>query len=428
MNIVNFFDYFLKICFWYFVMDSFLEKRESLGKLIKIFFFMLMAVIDSRILFLFPALSIVNVNLTILSMVFLLFTNPFLKKLTISVLLMLYMVFIEVFVSLLLSSIFDLNEVLLKESRANDYYGMLCWLVIIISIMLIILLRSFQRKNKFYASRMLYIYQISIPILSIVFVELVFLKSLSEDMTDRISLFFTMFTMAVINIIVYYMFQLCEKLYQNNYIEQLNLEMYKNREDYYKKLERHQEEIRIIKHDFKNQLLAIEPYINEPKIKQDINRMLKVINSYGRTLVFTMNVAVNSMLSKKYLQAQELGIECDFEILFPEKMQISPKDISSLLGNILDNAIEAVENMDKGYIKLKLLYYKSFITIEIENPVLERVVELSTKKSDTWNHGLGLKSVDGIVKKYNGLFEWHSDENVFRLSIILWDIIEKQER
>ena len=117
--------------------------------------------------------------------------------------------------------------------------------------------------------------------------------------------------------------------------------------------------------------------------------------------------------------------EIDFEIYVTALMEtsLSDGDISILIGNLLDNAIEACEQMQDGkrWILFKLKKRQRSLFIEISNSLgtVPRIKdgELFTSKKDKILHGYGLKSVKRIVQKYDGVFSFSVEEETFKVKI-----------
>ena len=108
-------------------------------------------------------------------------------------------------------------------------------------------------------------------------------------------------------------------------------------------------------------------------------------------------------------------------------------DMVIILGNLLDNAIEACEKTEnKKEIKLEIKYILNNLFITIENTYngnlndAERGGEHTelpkTTKGDFINHGVGLRNVNDIVNKYNGEMSWTAKDNVFRVEILMYQI------
>ena len=102
---------------------------------------------------------------------------------------------------------------------------------------------------------------------------------------------------------------------------------------------------------------------------------------------------------------------------------LSDGDISILVGNLLDNAIEACEQIQDGMrwvlFKLKKRQHSLFIEISNSLGTVPRIKdgELLTSKKDKRLHGYGLKSVKRIVQKYDGVFSFSVEADVFKVKI-----------
>nr|WP_243150638.1 ATP-binding protein [Clostridium sporogenes] len=100
-------------------------------------------------------------------------------------------------------------------------------------------------------------------------------------------------------------------------------------------------------------------------------------------------------------------------------------DLCVILGNALDNAIEACEKIAdesiKKYIHITSIVNKSFIVFEIKNSMKGYINKdyLYTDKTDDINHGFGLLNIESITKKYFGTTYIESSENTFVLNVML---------
>lgn len=100
---------------------------------------------------------------------------------------------------------------------------------------------------------------------------------------------------------------------------------------------------------------------------------------------------------------------------------------SILLGNLLNNAIENCSGENKIYllIEQKAIYYHIEIRNSIQSSVLENNPSLLTHKEDKEKHGIGLKSIKFIVKKYNGKISFHEKYNYFIVNVVIPNEIKK---
>lgn len=102
------------------------------------------------------------------------------------------------------------------------------------------------------------------------------------------------------------------------------------------------------------------------------------------------------------------GIEFQPELDIPMEMPFRGADISLILGNLLENAVEAAEKAEgERYIRFKIKYDKRNLLVAVENSYKGELVrgkgeELRTTKADAVNHGIGIPSVRRTAEKYQG--------------------------
>ena len=105
--------------------------------------------------------------------------------------------------------------------------------------------------------------------------------------------------------------------------------------------------------------------------KEDAIKYIYEINSSINKLdenIYTNNIAVNSILSSKMKVAKEKGIKINLDLKITSEIKISNVDICIILGNLLDNSIEACDLINKyKFIDLKIVSENSRLIIKIEN-------------------------------------------------------------
>lgn len=99
--------------------------------------------------------------------------------------------------------------------------------------------------------------------------------------------------------------------------------------------------------------------------------------------------------------------------------------MSIILGNLLDNAADALAKVDKKILDIKIKYERGILYISIYNSYNGKIIvdkrgKLLTGKLEKENHGLGLESVERIVKKYNGISKISYEEHIFKIDIMLY--------
>ena len=187
------------------------------------------------------------------------------------------------------------------------------------------------------------------------------------------------------------------------------------------------EQIRMLRHDFKNQIQVVYAGIDKGITKEEASRMLDEMNheiDKQAAKKYCENSIVNVILGLKERTAYENGIEYKVKCSMPEKVNISNIDICTLFNNVIDNAIEAchkIEDRSKRYIELNCGIVNGYLTLKAKNACSVKVdVEQSvipSTKADKKNHGMGLKRIKQVVNDHNGMFSLSSDDNSFEITV-----------
>ena len=123
-----------------------------------------------------------------------------------------------------------------------------------------------------------------------------------------------------------------------------------------------------------------------------------------------------AILDSKRLIAEQSNIQVAYQIILPESSIIESPDLSSVLFNLLDNAIDAcrISGIEKPLLSLHLSTSKGFLIVIVKNSKDPQIqFTHSTTKSDTATHGLGLSIVEDICRKYDGSYQWNDCGNIF---------------
>lgn len=142
---------------------------------------------------------------------------------------------------------------------------------------------------------------------------------------------------------------------------------------------------------------------------------------------------VDIMLQNKIAEAERLGIQMKMEIavLFSP---IKDTDMSVLIGNLLDNAIEAVKNLEgnERWIRLRMQTVNHIFIFEIKNPYAGNLKmhdgSYETTKADKSLHGFGLESVRKIVSANDGDVEIRHEQNIFSVCVTLFKNKDKNQQ
>lgn len=189
-------------------------------------------------------------------------------------------------------------------------------------------------------------------------------------------------------------------------------------------------EVRSFKHDLKQRYLLEQSYLQQGRYEQLEQCYADGINllKNGKVTANTGNPCVDNIINYKAVIAEQKGIEVETELTMACDADLNAPDMYSLLGNLLDNAIEAAERVDEGmrWLKVKIRADDSNMLIVIENPYRGHLqVEggrcLSTK-ADGQKHGVGLKIVEDIAAKYQGEVQVQHENQLFVVKVLLYGV------
>lgn len=264
-----------------------------------------------------------------------------------------------------------------------------------------------------------YLLQVIIPFMTSLFFIIypVFVEQQTQDGDARF--FMVVLLFAVINLVHFVVLEIHQKLEKENYENLFLVQEFAHREEYYQQMENHQTKIRAIRHDLKNQLLTLTTSNgeSEAQIEQLLEEVIK-----EEACQFTQNGGVNQLLSNKYQRAQESDIQTNFDIQVPAEMGFEMRDLGALIGNAVDNAIEACQRCaTERKIDLRLIYFNHMLLLEIENTTAEQVTDFKTQKKKAFEHGFGVKSIQAITEKYHGDMLYEAKEHSFRLELSIWE-------
>lgn len=189
-------------------------------------------------------------------------------------------------------------------------------------------------------------------------------------------------------------------------------------------------EMRNFKHDLKQRYLLEQSYLQQGRYEQLKQCYAESINMLknGKVTANTGNLCIDNILNYKAAIAEQKGISVETDLTLAYDVALNAPDIYSLLGNLLDNAIEAAEQMDEGmrWLKVKIKADDSNMLIVMENPYrgclqVEDGRYVSTK-ADSQSHGVGLKIVEDITAKYQGEVQIQDKEQLFVVKILLYNV------
>lgn len=178
-------------------------------------------------------------------------------------------------------------------------------------------------------------------------------------------------------------------------------------------------------HNYKNNIITLAQLTEQGKTAEVKEYLKDEIQQLGIKMNYAMtgNKVIDAVLATKKNSAEHKGINFYANGNIPDKCVIDDIDFTNIIGNLLDNAIEAAEKVEKGNVSIVIKPQKKFIIIKVKNSYDGyKNNELKTTKKDKEYHGIGLKSIKRIVEKYQGEFELEFKEKEVEATALLLNV------
>lgn len=302
---------------------------------------------------------------------------------------------------------------------------MICNITIHISLLFLTLIILAVTKQKRTAITLPFLLALSPGCFAGVFLGISYARRVQSGISEMPTAFLIAATgLLYMNILIlFYAEQAKESSDRQRKIE-LAEQHYAMQEQYYAELRSEQEETRAMFHDINKCMLAMRALVDESN-SEEAGRMQAEAQSLFDSLGKVVDVGnpIISVILNEYREAAEEGeIPFDFDVSVPQKLGITAIDAYVLLGNTLDNAIEACTALpaENRYIRLQMRMFHNILYYRLENPYAAGY--LSRKKGK--NHGYGLQNVKRCVEKHHGDMSVTTENGVFTVSLRLTQSVE----
>ena len=235
-----------------------------------------------------------------------------------------------------------------------------------------------------------------------------------------------LFIINIGSLLIYYIMLMMDSQLAKN----LALETQRHYEDLeepeYQKLQEHMDETRRIRHDLKHHIHTMSYYLES----KEYDKLKEYLDSYrdsipdGEVIRFCQHGTINNLIFYFAAQAREHQIDFDVQIAIPKELQMNDQNISILLGNLLENALDACKEQTASkrriVVRGKADDHSLIFTIDntFENDLKrDKNGEFITTKST--GNGIGVISARKIVERYNGVFSADKKDDMFCVSFML---------
>lgn len=334
--------------------------------------------------------------------------------------------FINLIISIIASNVFDYMPKDLLESR--NILRLILLFITKFSFFIItrFFLKAVKPKETFLNKQEL----IAVSIIFIISVMIVGFSGelyYSKDSGNNADTFLMVLLLGllIINVSVFLLFGIITKNNRERLRYSIMEMQYEEQKKSYDSIKTVYNNLQIIQHDLKNELLCIYNLIESGKdeeakkyINEITNTKFKQFNEYIQTGNAVIDTIINLKLN--FAREKNINIVCNINADF---CGFEEDDIIRLFSNAIDNAIESCLEQENGRIKINIENKGNYLSITIGNTinssVLEKNHELKTTKKDYEHHGIGTQSMKNITEKYDGMIEFYENKNMFITNIMV---------
>ncbi len=299
----------------------------------------------------------------------------------------------------------------LSVSVSKIMYFVVCQVIAYLKLFVKKEVRLSETKSKSKMPIFLLIYPLCTMFACGLFWKLSLEYDFSKNINYLVVLICSLFLIAIIATYLFY--NHTAKKEAEVYKLQTELERKEIDEAYYKVLDYQNEELKTLVHDEKNHLAVIKSFSNMSEVEEYVDKIYSDLNKYSSSGK-TKNKMLDLILNKYKVLCESEGIDFYINIRTANLSFMENSDLTRMLSNIMDNAVEAAKKSEEKKIDLSINNVSGHDMLTCVNSSDEKPVvssgTLKTTKKDKKFHGIGIKSIKRVVDKYDGEHEWEYDE------------------
>lgn len=282
-----------------------------------------------------------------------------------------------------------------------------------------------RNRYKYPIRNYLWYMLIIIPLFSVISISVLMKIALAYN--DCLGYVLTgMLCIVAANVLIYYFYTVISRDYENKLKVSLLEQQNENALNNIKSSEAFVSKMRTVRHDIKNQFYTILGYMESNRFEDAKSYIKDLTEDYMPTFksfVTTNNIAFDAVINSKLTVCEQKRIYLEIKVMQNSVDKFDYTDTGILFGNLLDNAIEAASLSDEKKMSLEVEKRGEYLSVLVRNSINGSVLEtnknLETTKSDKDIHGIGIKSIKSVVKKYDGMIDFFEENGEFCCHIML---------
>ncbi|MDY2588695.1 MAG: GHKL domain-containing protein [Agathobacter sp.] len=325
-----------------------------------------------------------------------------------------------------------------KNPTSFDFLGsnrVISTLIYLASECLFMIIFLYVLTDISYLPKKLYVFLVIITTIALL-VSTFFLNIIIEIDTKTLSIKYRLelnnisILILAIFLSMLFLIQIISQTFQKNILLTEELHIYNMNAERNKSLLQSADNLRKWKHDYNNHLIAMQALIEKGAFDQLQKYIIHQKENLPQTFT-TINCGhpiIDAILTNKYVTAKDLNIKFKYSVILPEHFPINDIELTGILGNLLDNAIEACQKVNytstSPYIEVSIRPRRNMLHFFIKNSstgnyLYNKAGQLKTTKSEKEHHGNGIANVVSLIEKHSGFYKIMAEPEWFSVNIYI---------
>lgn len=378
------------------------------------------AVVVVYLKFNIPLLTIVANFIFILLLLSLIYDDTFKRKALVTILIIFFLLISDILLFMIFINV--VNENILQKNSFFDIY--VVFIVNMIRYLFVLIVINFYKIR--IEKNIPLIFSLPIALTAVISMVITINMFLVINGNNYKFIYINITLIFIVCIVSIYIFNKMVNVMSENARQKI---LIKQSEYYEKKIEADRKNIndtRKIKHDMKNHMYAIKNMAKNNMSKDIITYTNDILGKIEGEKVYinTGNYLIDGILNVKFEEIKNQGIDFKYDVKIPEGIKLPEFEVITILGNLLDNAIEGVKLIkDNRYIEVFISYKDSNLLIKIVNTFDGLVIKdnkgFISRKGEKAYHGIGLENVREQVEKSNGYMNIDTGNYMFTVDLFI---------
>ncbi|MGX7031498.1 sensor histidine kinase [Vagococcus zengguangii] len=230
----------------------------------------------------------------------------------------------------------------------------------------------------------------------------------------------------ILNVCVIFLYKITLEHQKQQYDISLNKKNIEAEHRILNEMKKNRSNVLKLKHDLKNQYLTILGLIKNEELNEAIDYIKSSFDILEPpTKTYTSDGVLNYLLNEKLAEAEKNQISVDNQIFISKNIKINNDVLAIVIGNIIDNAMQASMRMEPENRKVNIVIkqFNNDLLIEVSNNFNPEEASTRTHRKE---EGLGMKNIDGLLQQIGGIYRHWTEEDKYFVTVVIFNVYKKK--